>query len=306
MNRKIITGAIIVIIVLAIFSGCSHPVITADRPLVVATNFAMYDFSRAVCGDKVQVKMAIAPGEESHDFEVTMSDISSLSKAIAVIYVGGESDEWVEDVLETMDSDKAKPAAFRAMDKVVLYKEDAFDEAIEEDEYDEHIWTSPKNAILIVKGISEMISGILPEFSSYFEDNAEKYIEELTRLDKEFSDLSSATKEVILADRYPFKYLSVDYGIKFKAAFSGCTSNTEPTLSKVNELVRYVANNDVKTIFIIEFSDGKTAEIISKETGARIETLYSAHNVTEEDFNSGITYVDLMDHNIKVLKEVLK
>ncbi len=288
---------------------------------VVATNFAMYDFSRAVCGDECSVEMLLAPGSESHDFEATLEDVAKIASADIFVYVGGESDEWVYDVLDSSDISVDSMKIVRAIDCVETYSEDSslvFDAEHEhthshEDSHDElsdvdeHVWTSIPNAILIINEITEAVAEICPESSEKIKENAERYIEELRGVDSEMTDMINGADKnlIIVADRFPFIYMTEHYGLRYYAAFDGCSSATEPSLAVINSLVEKTRENEIDTIFVIEFSDRRTASAIAEETGCTVLELSSAHNITRSELESGITYADVMRRNISALKEAL-
>lgn len=290
------------------FSSCAGNDTDDDgRLTVVATDFALYDFARAVCGEACDVRMLLSPGTESHDFEATLEDIALLSETDVFVYVGGESEEWVPDVLEA--AGKTDVTSVCAIELVETYIVDTVDgeEHDEHDghdhEIDEHVWTSIPNAITIMNAIGEAVHGE----DEAFEDVSGSYITELLKIDTDIRETVANGKRqtVIFADRFPFRYFTEEYGLSYCAAFSGCTSAVEPSLNAVNTLIERVTSEDIPYIFVIEDSDRKTAEAIARETGAEILELHSAHNVSREDFENGITYADIMRKNAENLKIAL-
>lgn len=293
---------------------------SSDKPSVVATNFALYDFARAVCGDECEVTMLISPGQESHDFEATLSDIVKITDSDLFIYVGGESEDWVQDIFTSLDSMGEELNSLCVLDSVGKYDEEVVYGMIHEDdedskskhdhgepEIDEHVWTSIPNAIQIIEDIRERMCEIDPSLADILNENASAYIDELRIIDSEIEELvnSSENKTIIVADRFPFRYFTERYGLDYYAAFSGCTSDVEPTLDMIDFLIEKV-NETGCPVFIIEFSDGTTAKAVQAETGCDILCLHSVHNVTKEDFDSGVTYADLMRQNLESLKKALK
>ena len=298
MKAKILSLALVIIILL-LSASCANPAEKSEKFSIVATNFAMYDFARAAAGEVADVKMLLSPGNESHDFEATLADISAISSADLFVYVGGESEEWVYDVFEAIG--EAKPESFCAIDEVETFEEEIIEGmAKEEDsgeiEEDEHVWTSIGNAVALTNAIAEKIASLDPSSAETVRENAREYTEKLNSVREEMREVisSSTRKTIVVADRFPFRYLAEETGLDYYAAFSGCSSATEPPLSTVNYLIEKVKSKNIPAIFVIEFSDKKTASMVADETGCAVLTLHSAHNVSREDFDSGVTYADIM------------
>ena len=282
------------------------------RLSIVTTNFVLYDLARAVCGEECNVQMLISPGSESHDFESTLSDMAIVEKADLFVYIGGESEEWVGEMFDSMGKSADKIKKLRGMDLVEIYTEESLHSQDDHDDHDhgtedEHIWTSIPNAITIMEKIAEEAVALDASLTDSVKSNLEAYKAELTAVDRELRDVIDTAKRntIVVCDRFPFRYLAEEYGLDYHAAFSGCSSDTEPTLAIINSLVEKVKSDSIPTVFIIEFSDGATARAVSNETGAKILTLHSAHNVTRADFDGGITYADIMRQNIEALKAAL-
>lgn len=309
-NKKLV----ILLILVVLLSGCSNTDKETEtgKLKVITTIFPQYDFLKNIGGDKVDLEMLIPPGSETHSFEPSPKDIIAIENSDMFIYVGGESDIWVDKMLKSIDTSKVKMISL--MEVVDLYEEeivegmesDHNDEHDEEIEYDEHIWTSPKNAIIIVKTISEELSKIDVENSNEYEIRTNEYLEALTKLDDEFRELTKKIeKPLIVGDRFPFRYFIEEYGLKYYAAFPGCASETEANPRTIRFLIDKVEEEDIGVVYYIEFSNQKMADIIAERTGAKKLLLHSAHNVTKEDFENDIGYMELMKSNLKNLEEAL-
>lgn len=283
----------ILIAVMLIFSGCTAKTDTDkndDVLTVVTTIFPQYDFLRQITsGTDINLKMLISPGKEIHGFEATLSDISAVGESDLFVYVGGEDDAWVKDIPES----GTRKLALSDLTKMT--------------EGDDHLWTSPKKAIEIVRGLCDVLCEINPESSKIYKRNTESYIKELEKLDSAFEDAvkNGKRKTVIFAERFPFGYLAEEYGLECYAAFEGCSTETEAGIKVINSLVEKVKSEKIPVIFTIEFSDDTVAEKISQATGAEIYRMHSCHNVTEEEFESGETYLSLMRTNSEYLKIAL-
>ena len=294
-----------------IFVSCEKEQNDDGRLSIVATNFALYDFAKNVCGDEADVIMLLPTGTDAHNFEATLGDIDKIESSDLFIHTGGESEDWVDDIFASFDSIGVTVNSICASDAVETYTEEITDgmqtDGEEEQGIDEHVWTSIPNAVKIIEKIRDELSALSPESAEIFSDNAEGYINELEAIDAEIETCVNTAKRrtVIFADRFPFRYFTERYSLEYYAAFSGCTSNTEPTLATLNFLIEKVREENIPAVLTIELSDKKCAETVAKETGCDILQLNSAHNVTEEEFESGITYADLMRENLEVLKIVL-
>ena len=283
---------------------------------IIVSNFVAFDFARAVAGNTDGLEMLVKPGAEIHDFEPTPSDVLKLKNAKLVIYNGGESDEWIKRLLETNEVDKNK--TLRLMDLVKVKEEELVEgmeeeneagESEEEPEYDEHIWTSPKNAVELVHGIEWKISEVKPERAESYKENAEKYVTEILEVDKKIREVvkNGTKKELVFGDRFPFRYFVDEYGLKYFAAFPGCASQTEASGKTVKFLVDKVKNDDIKAVLKIELSSGKLAETIAEEAGGvEVLELNAAHNISQEEFERGVTYVEIMNRNVETLEKALR
>ena len=316
---------ILLVFVVAVFSivsltGCNKNKDNENKLTIVTTNFPSYDFARAVVKDNkdVELKMLLKPGAESHDFEPTPQDIIDIKNSDLFIYTGGESDEWISDILDDIDTDKTK--VIKMMDLVDVKEEEIVegmeDEEHEEEEehhdeeeveYDEHVWTSPVNAIKIVNALRDEVVSIDNDNKKVYEDSAKEYTDKLEKIDNEFKDIvkNAKRKEIIFGDRFPLRYFVDEYNLKYYAAFPGCSAQTEASAKTISYLVDKVKENKIPVVFHIELSNGKIAEAISKETGAKVLEFNTAHNISQKDFDAGVTYVDIMEENTKVLKEAL-
>ena len=304
---------------------------------VVSTSFPGYDFARAVTKNtNISTKMLVKPGAETHTYEPTPQDIIDIKNADMFIYVGGDSDTWVEKILKDVDTKKTH--VVKLMDLVSTVNEEIVEGMEDEDEHDhdhdhdhkhghdhdheshahkhdhdeeeegseidEHVWTSPKKAMEIVKKIAEVASEIDVAEKNKIDDNAEKYVAEIAEVDKDLHQaIDGKISEIVVADRFPFRYFADEFGLKYAAAFSGCSEQTEASAKTISFLINKVKQDKIKKIYKIELSNGKIAETVSKDTGAEVLELHSAHNVTADDFSKGVTYVDLMKRNLAVLSK---
>lgn len=304
--------------------GCaSAPQKEAQDPAVsvVATIFAPYDFARALTdglSSEVKLTMLLKPGAEAHTYDPTPQDIITIQNADVFIYVGGESDVWVDTILNSVDVSDMQ--IIRMMDCVSLYEEEAVldtqreqdDDGSSETEWDEHVWTDPQNALQISRAIANALQTVFserkdPRAASQTERNMQEYAAQLCALDEAFREAVSEAESTVMVfgDRYPLRYFSEAYGLSYYAAFPGCSTESEPSAGTMAFLIDFVREEKIKTVFRIELSNGNIARAIAEDTNAAVRTFYTCHTISKEDFEQGETYLSLMWKNVAVLKEAL-
>jgi len=294
------------------------------RLIIVASVFPQYDFIRQIAGDKVVLYMLISPGAEPHAFEPSPSDMIALNRADLIVYVGGDGEAWVDTILDSIDNPNQRRVAL--IDLVdAVYKElvegmeddhgedygyddhDDDDDHNHDDELDEHVWTSPLNAISIVQQLAWILIELDPDNSEYYFENSMAFIQELRELDAAFAEVaaSGVRSTVVFADRFPFRYLMDSYGIDYFAAFPGCSSETQASPATIAFLIDKVKADNIPIVFHVEFSSRSIANVVAQATGARLLELHSTHNVSHADFTGGVTYLDIMNRNLEQLREAL-
>ena len=282
-----------------------------DGISVVCTSFAPYDLAREIAGDGVSVKMLLSPGADSHSYDPTPKDILAVNKCDVFIYVGGESDVWVEDILSSVDNPDMK--IVRLIDCTEELYHEEHKEGMEhdhgtEDEYDEHVWTNPRNAAIICEKIAEALCAVDTENADKYNENLSAYKAELTSLDEAFKKIVAEgnRKTLVFGDRFPLIYFVKAYGLDYYAAFPGCAADTEPSGATVAFLINKVKEENIPVVFHIELSTGKIADTICEATGASKMQFNACHNVTKADLEAGVSYIDLMWDNVEALKSALK
>ena len=241
-----------IIFTLAIVAGIAalllSPSIRKKDYKIVTTIFPLYDITSSIYGDD-GVKLIIKPGTELHDYEPTPEDIINIKEADVLIYNGGESEEWIEKILEDT---KEGATVIRTMDLVENLKEEH-----EHNEYDEHIWANPKNVIKIVEKVSSVLSEKYPAKQQEISQNAKDYTAKMQEIDERFSELQKHNNgnTIVVADRFPFAYFIHEYGFKYIAAFSGCSHDAEVSSAKLSELIETVKSQKQKTVYTLELSN---------------------------------------------------
>ena len=315
-------------------AACAAPAEKADggKLQIVTTLFPYYDFARAIAQDRADVTLLLSPGREAHSFEPTPLDAVTISKADVFLYNGGEGEYWVESMLDAAGEHIA--VASRMMDYVDALNEeyvegmqgadghdhdhehgshDDHDHDHEDEhdsdeiEYDEHIWTSPKNAVVLCRAVCDAICRADAENAAFYRANCENYCAQLEDLDARFAALceSAPRRLLIFADRFPMLYFCREYGLDYRAAFHGCSGDTEPSLATIKFLIDKVEDENIPVVYTIDFGTKKVAAVVSECTGAAIETLYSMQTVSRADFDAGETYLTLMERNFEALRKGL-
>lgn len=324
MKKKALLTA--VIMCLLTFTGCMQS--NADyiknnnnsELSIVTTCFPPYDFARAVKGNTDNITMLISAGAEAHSYEPTPLDILKIQQCDVFIYIGGEGEVWADEILNSMDT--SGKYILKLSDYAELLEEadiegansahehhnhSEHEEEHDDCNFDEHIWTSPENAISMTEAVCNTLSDADSKKADLYRKNTEEYTDKLRKLDSDFRDMISGAKSnlIVVGDRFPFRYLADEYNLQYYSAFSGCSSETEPGVYTMAFLINKVLENKVKNIFCLEFSTRKVAEKLSDATGAEILTLHSCSNVSRDDFRNNVTYIDLMYQNLNTLKEAL-
>lgn len=305
--KKVLSLLLAAVILLSVTACSVNTPEQDDKLKIIATIFPQFDFARTIAKDKADVSMLISPGTESHSFEPTTSDILELSTCDIFIYTGGKSDSWIDGILDSINNPDM--TVISLMDCVSLLE--AEDEHSHSEhshgKMDEHVWTSPLNAIKISEKICNAMCEKDPDNAESYKDSFASYKEDLTALDKSFRDitLNAERNTLVFGDRFPLKYFAQEYGLECSSAFSGCSDDTEASASTVAQLIDKVNKENIPVVLKIELSSDNIASTICKETGAQMLTFYSCHNISKEDFDSGETYLSLMQKNTETLKIAL-
>ena len=331
--KKLIMGSLAILLgVLSIsipFAGIhtaeAKTIENTDKKLNIATTiFPEYDWTRAILGDRaddVNLTMLLDNGTDLHSFQPAVKDIMKVSSCDLLIYVGGESDQWIEDALESAQNKDMKTInlmevlgdSIKEEETVEGMQESEHDhdhEDEEEKEYDEHVWTSMRNAEVICDAIAETLEEMDPENKEIYQSNAETYKEKLSVLDEAYQETvnNANQKTLVFADRFPFRYLVDDYDLSYYAAFSGCSAESEASFKTVTFLAGKVDELGVKSVLTMEKSDDRIAQTVIENTKAKdqkILQLNSMQSITSEEIADGATYLSVMEDNLGVLKEAL-
>lgn len=318
--RRLLSG-LLALALAASLTACGQPPLPEDgKTQVVCTMFPYYDFARQIGGDDVDVTLVVPAGRETHSFEPTPMDVIRISQADVFIYNGGESEQWVADILDAAGEDI--PCVLSMMDAAELHEEELVegmqsgtsahdhhdhDEDGEEIEYDEHIWTSPVTAMALCRAITDGLCQADPDHADSFRARLADYLAALETLDGTFRQIvtEGSRNLLVFGDRFPLLYFCREYGLDYRAAFHGCAGDTEPSLATLKYLIDLVNEQHIPVVYTIELSSRKVAKAIAETTGAQVRTFHSCQTVSRAEFDAGVTYLQLMEANADILREGL-
>ncbi|MCR4594011.1 MAG: metal ABC transporter substrate-binding protein [Clostridiales bacterium] len=326
--KKYIALIMVLVLVIATFASCSSESTKNtenDKLKIVTTIFPEYDWVKNLLGDRAQnaeVTMLLDNGVDLHSYQPTAEDIMKIAKCDIFIYVGGESDKWVDDALKEATNENMIQLNLMEILEDSLKEEEMVEgmQAEEEEhdgeeeegpEYDEHVWLSLKNAKIIINSISKALETADSDYSADYKNRRDAYIEKLDKLDKDFEKaVTAGDKDTLLfGDRFPFRYLTDDYGLKYYAAFVGCSAETEASFETVKFLSKKLDELSLNAVLTLEGSDGRIAETIIKNTekkNQKILKLDSMQSTTAKDVKDGADYISIMEKNLEVIKEALR
>ena len=297
--------------------GCLPLDKETDKKSIVCTTYAQYNWLQEIIGENnstFELTLLIKDGADLHSYQPTIQDLAKVSSADLFVYVGGESEQWVSDALKeaknknmlVVDMMDVLKERIKEEEHVEGMKED-HDENEDESEYDEHVWTSPRNAIKIVDKINSSMAESRPVNKEIYNNNTISYNEKLEQLDKDFHEIVKSGKRntIVFGDRFPFRYFADEYGLEYYAAFPGCSEETEASAKTVSFLIDKIKTENIPVVLYPELSNQKVAKTICESTGAFSLQFNSCHNLTNDEFESGATYLSLMKENITTLKRAL-
>lgn len=328
-NKMVVIIAIISMLTL-LFASCSSKETTVDKKVdssdkkvkVITTLFPQYDFVREIAGDKVDVTLLVKPGVETHSYEPTSKDIMEINKADMFVYTGEYMETWAKDILDSLTNDKLKVTDVSTgitldkgeddhdedhEDEKEHASEEKHDEEGHNHEYDPHIWTNPEYAKIMVDNILKDLIKVDPKNEKYYTENANKYKNELTSVSEELRKAVKEGKrdEIIYGGRFAMHYFTEEYGIKYKSAYEGCSTESEPSAEVISSIIKEIKEKNIPVVYYEELVEPKIARAISEEAGIEMLLLHTCHNISDKDMKSGVTYLSLMKQNLENLKKGL-
>lgn len=315
LKRKllaVITAAATVFSLCACSSESSYSSSDSGKLKIISTVFPPYDLAKQIAGDNAEISILLPPGSEIHNYEPSAKDMIAIRNCDIFLYIGGENEQWAEKLINSNDTENV--TAVKLIDYVPTLSEDEDEDEDEHDhdhehehETDEHIWTSPKNAQLMLSAVYDAICKVDPSDKQTYTKNKDAYAKQLSDLDNAYRSAvdNAKNKTIVLADKFPFRYLAHEYGLEFSAAFAACSDESEPGVSTMIKLTKTIKENNIPAVYYLEFSSTKIADTLCDETGATKLMLHSCHNVSKQDIENNVSYVDLMKQNLENLKLTL-
>ena len=325
-NKKIWIITLVSALLVSAFTGCGQTgnvTLNHTKYSIVCTIFPEYDWVREVLGDRAEdfeLTLLLDNGVDLHNYQPTADDIARIAACDVFIYVGGESDKWIEDALkETSNKNMRVINLLNSLGDAVkeeeliegMEGEEADHEGEEETEYDEHVWLSLKNSEVLVNVIADEICMVDAENAVTYKNNAADYVSRLADLDTEYQEVTNQANvdTILFGDRFPFRYLADDYGLHYYAAFPGCSAETEASFETIAFLAGKADELKLSKILVPESSDRKIAQTIIASTNDKnqeILVMDSMQSVTTQDIADGTTYLSVMKNNLEVLKQALQ
>ncbi len=315
--KKIVSILLILTFIAFCFFSCAKTDEIGDGLSIVCTTFPQYDYLKTILGSDESLTLLLDDGADLHSYEPTAQDIIKIGGADLFVYVGGNSDSWVEGAVKSANNPNLKTVAL--MDLVNTYEEEyvagmehehrGHNEAHGGDHSgeDEHIWLSIKNAATITEKLCEAVCEIDKANAEKYKANAQTYIAKLDTLDKEYQSVVESAKRnhLLFADRFPFRYLVEDYGLSYFAAFAGCSSESEASFDTVAFLIDKTNELSLPVVLTIDNSEGSLAETVCAESNAKTLSLNSCQSISMKDINSGANYLEIMKSNLEIIREAL-
>ena len=297
----------ILLISLLMLSGCTTVNVESDKPNVIVTLFPQYDMVRSIAQDKVNLEFLLPAGVEPHAYEPTPSTLIKINESDLFIYTSDDMETWISNLFNELDQDGPIIVNTSVGVELISHEEDGHEHEDEESELDPHYWLDPLNAKIMVVNVTNGLIEMDPENKDFYQANSDKYLQELDTLDQEFIDLFSKVKlnKIIYGGHFAFGYLAHRFNVEILSPYTGYSPDAEPSVSSLAELIDVMEMNLIKVIFYEELVDPKIARTISEQTGAEIEVLHGAHNLSVEEMEQGLTYFDVMRSNIEKLKVAL-
>ncbi len=289
-----------------IFSGCSfNRANSADNKIkIVASLFPQYDFAKQIAGDKAEVSLLLPPGSESHTYDPSPADFLKISNSDIFLYTGKEMEPWADKICSSVQNNKL---LISDVSQGVNLIESEHHHDGHEHSFDPHIWLDLTLAEKMVENITLALCEKDPSNSDYYKNNASNLKNELASLDDEFKNMISTAKRksIVFAGRFAHLYFIKHYGLDYISAFDSCSTEAEPSVKKISKILEFIRKNDIPAVYYEEATEPKIANSIAEQTGVKTLQFSTLHNVTKDQLDSGVTFVDLMRENFENLRQGL-
>ncbi len=324
LKFKLLCVALVICMAFLFLGGCSTQVENNGKIKVVATVFPQYDWAREIAkgSENIDLSLLLDNGVDMHSFQPTVDDLVKIKEADVLLYIGGESDDWIREaiadktnenmievnLLEALGNDAKIEESVNGEEHNHHKEEES--EGHNEEEYDEHIWMSIKNAEKLSDVICDSLSKADSANKELYKSNEESFVKKLRSCDNEYESLVENSKNhtLVFADRFPFRYLFDDYNLEYYSAFNGCAAETEASFATMTRLINYINDENLSSVMVTESSDKKMAKTIVANTSTKdqkIYTLDSMQSVNSMAIENGTTYLSIIESNLKVLEKAL-
>lgn len=307
--KKLISLFIVLVLCLPLCCCTDNESENDGRIKIVASLFPQYDFAKNIAGGKADVTLLLPYGAESHSFDPSMKDITAISDADLFIFTGENMEAWTSSFIKNVPEGCKILDVSKSIEKKSLSSDHSHESGHSEhtQNVDPHIWTSPKNAVLIALSIATELSNLDPDNADYYAENLTRYISELDYLDQNIRQVidGSSKNKLYFGGKFSFLYFVEEYGLTYMSLYDSCSESSEPSAKKLNEMIEDMKINDAKVIFFPELSDPKAAQTIAQTVGAQASLLHSCHNISANESKEGKTYISIMYENLENLKEAL-
>lgn len=318
MSKQRIKIGVVLAALLLMLSGCGFGTGQQganDRVSVVCTLFPQMHLAQIIGGDAIQVRMLAASGTDGHAYEPTPADMIALSDAALFLYIGGEGEVWVQNVLDALGEDAPDSLALLscAGEKLITSEAHRYKESHQAEHsdpgvlYDEHIWTSPVIYMEMARSVCAALSEKIPQEKENFEQRTQAYLQKLSDLDAQYRQIAKEAQQhtLVFGDEFPFRYLFEEYGFSYRAALHGCGEDTEPSAAEIAELIDFIKNNQIAYVFCLSDSSHQIAQLLCEETGAQVLTLHACHTLKAEEIAQKKGYLSLMEENAQKIRVAL-
>lgn len=313
MLKRLIAITVSLLMVIPLFSSCREQSNANNEKLqITATLFPHYEFAKAVAGEKADITMLLPPGTDSHMYDPTPADMAGIYKSDLFLYTGEDMEPWAQSIISShSDSllicDLSQNAELKhnehALDLLVKEHDDC-----DHHEHDTHFWLDLDNSIKMVDSIKEALISLDSENSDYYTDNADNYKAELLKLKNEYEQVLSSpdAKTIVFGGKFSYYYLVDAFSLNYISAYDDCCSDSEPSVKRIVDIINYIKENDIKVIYHEELANPVIANQIAAETGVKPLLIHTCHNLSKEDMENGVSYLDLLSKNLENLKEGLE
>lgn len=307
MHKKLL-NILTVIVLLFTLVSCKQNT-QSDKIKIVTTIFPAYSFTKEIVGDLCDVEVVLKPGQDSHNYDPSVSTVISIRNADMFIYTCDEMETWATKLISTLNKNTVVMAGKGIELEVVHEEEHEHDhpkgEHVHEHNFDPHIWTSIRNSIIMVKNIMGAVCGLDPDNSDIYIANGNAYIKKLEAMDQKFIDLFEEHDHIELFFVSPFTlyYFVRDYDLHYHSLYKTCSTEVEISAADLISFIDLLEEEQAKFIYTKEFMSDTVANKIIDQTGVKLRVLHSGHNVTYADYNNNVTYLDILEQNYEILKE---